>query len=80
MPPAGRVDPYRKFNFIVEIDGSQAAAFAEVSGLESQTAVIEYRTGADVFVRKPPGLTKYSTVVLKRGVTRDPTSGTGERR
>ncbi len=71
MPPAGRVDPYRKFNFIVEIDGIQAAAFAEVSGLESETAVVEYRTGADAFVRKLPGLTKYSNVVLKRGVTRD---------
>ena len=70
MPPAGRVDPYRKFNFIVEIDGIQAAAFAEVSGLESETAVIEYRTGADFLTRKLPGLTKYGNVVLKRGVTR----------
>ena len=71
MPPAGRVDPYRNFNFIVEIDGIQAAAFAEASGLDSETAVIEYRTGADRVVRKLPGLTKYANVVLKRGITRD---------
>jgi len=71
MPPAGRVDPYRNFNFIVELDGIPAAVFAEASGLESETAVIEYRTGADRVVRKLPGLTKYANIVLKRGVTRD---------
>jgi phage tail-like protein len=44
-----------------------------VSGLESETAVIEYRTGADnpTTVRKLPGLTKYPNIVLKRGLTRD---------
>lgn len=43
-----------------------------MSGLESETAVIEYRTGADpTTVRKLPGLTKYPNIVLKRGLTRD---------
>ena len=44
-----------------------------MSGLESETAVIEYRTGADnpTAVRKLPGLTKYANIVLKRGLTRD---------
>ncbi|MDQ4082028.1 MAG: phage tail protein [Actinomycetota bacterium] len=72
MPPAGgRADPFASFNFIVEINGIQAASFAEVSGLESETAVIEYRTGADLTLRKLPGLTKYTNITLKRGVTQD---------
>ena len=56
----------------MEIDGIPAAAFASASGLESETAVIEYRTGVDATtVRKLPGLTKYANIVLKRGLTRD---------
>ena len=48
------------------------AAFSSVSGLESETAVVEYRTGAEPNrVRKLPGLTKYANIVLKRGLTRD---------
>jgi phage tail-like protein len=68
-----RDDPYKGFNFLVEIDGISVAAFCEVSGLESETAVIEYRNGSDRAntVRKLPGLTKYANIVLKRGVTQD---------
>jgi phage tail-like protein len=68
-----RDDPYKGFNFIVEIDGISVAAFCEVSGLASETAVIEYRNGSDRAntVRKLPGLTKYANIVLKRGVTQD---------
>ena len=29
-------NPYSAFNFIVEIDGAQIAAFQEVSGLDSE--------------------------------------------
>jgi phage tail-like protein len=68
-----RDDPYKGFNFLVEIDGISVAAFCEVSGLASETAVIEYRNGSDRAntVRKLPGLTKYANIVLKRGVTQD---------
>jgi phage tail-like protein len=63
-------DPYGAFNFIVEIAGGGVAGFAEVGGLESQTDIIEYRAGDDVgTVRKLPGLTKYSNLTLKRGLT-----------
>jgi phage tail-like protein len=69
-PP--RRDPYKVFRFRVEIDGLTAAAFSEVSGLESETTVIEYRAGTDPnLARKLPGLTKYPNIVLKRGVTQD---------
>jgi phage tail-like protein len=66
-----RDDPYRAFNFRVEIDGITVAAFSEVSGLESETAVIEYRAGDEKrsAARKLPGLTKYANIVLRRGVT-----------
>jgi phage tail-like protein len=67
-----RHDPYKVFKFRVEIDGLTAAAFTEVSGLESETVVVEYRAGTDPnFARKLPGLTKYSNIVLKRGITQD---------
>ena len=68
-----RDDPYKGFNFLVEIDGTSVVAFCEVSGLASETAVIEYRNGSDRSntVRKLPGLTKYANIVFKRGVTQN---------
>ena len=72
MAPPQRDDPYKAFNFIVEIDGIARAGFSEVSGLESETTVIEYRVGGEPnAVRKLPGLTKYANIVLRRGVTQD---------
>lgn len=70
--PQQRDDPYKAFSFVVEIDGIERAAFSEVSGLESETAVVEYRVGSELnTVRKLPGLTKYANIVLRRGVTKD---------
>lgn len=67
---AGRPDPYRNFNFRVEIDGTQVAGFSECSGLDTEVAVIEYREGDDkAGIRKLPGLAKFGNVVLKRGIT-----------
>jgi phage tail-like protein len=72
MPSPKRHDPYKNFNFLVEIDGITRAAFSEVGGLESETAVIEYRVGGEPnTVRKLPGLTKYANLVLRRGITKD---------
>jgi phage tail-like protein len=71
--PIKRVDPYANFNFLVEIDGIARGGFSECSGLEVSVGVIEYREGTDKpnTVRKLPGLIKYSSIVLKRGVTQD---------
>ena len=67
-----RDDPYKGFNFRVEIEGVSLAAFSEVAGLESETAVIEYRVGGETnTVRKLPGLTRYANIVLRRGITQD---------
>jgi phage tail-like protein len=66
----GRVDPYRGFNFLVEIDGITQAGFQEVSGLDASTDAVDYREGADPnHARKLTGLNKYSAITLKRGVT-----------
>lgn len=66
-----RDNPYSNLNFIVLIDGQEAAAFSEVSGLDSENTPIEYREGADATnaMRKLPGVEKYSNVTLKRGIT-----------
>ena len=65
-----RNDPYGAFNFIVEIDGIAVAGFSECSGLSAETAVIEYREGNEPMrVRKLAGLTKFTAITLKRGVT-----------
>ncbi|HKQ79333.1 MAG TPA: phage tail protein [Blastocatellia bacterium] len=67
---AGRVDPYRGYNFLVEIDGITQAGFQEVSGLDSSTDPVDYREGSDPnHVRKLTGLNKFSPVTLKRGIT-----------
>ena len=70
MPTGARVDPFRNFNFRVEIDGITQAAFAECSGFGSTNDPIEYREGTDrTTVRKLPGLTKYTNITLKWGLT-----------
>jgi phage tail-like protein len=74
MPPTGtRNDPYRTFNFRLEIDGTSVAGFRECSGLTFTTDPVEYREGTDVLLspRKLPGLTKYANIVCKRGETQD---------
>jgi phage tail-like protein len=71
MAPPSRNDPYTGFNFRVEIDGINVAAFTEVSGLASETDVIDYREGGDSIVRLLPGITTYRPIVLRRGITND---------
>lgn len=72
MATAKRVDPYVNYNFLVEIDGITRAAFQECNGFDSTIDVIEHREGGEnTTPRKLPGMTKYSNLVLKRGVTDD---------
>jgi phage tail-like protein len=67
------VQPFRNFNFRVEIDGIAEAQFAEVIVPTASIAVVEYREGADKVsrTRKLPGRTSVSNAVLKRGITSD---------
>ena len=65
-------DPYGNFNFTIEIDGIERAAFQECSGFDSTIDVIEHREGGEnTTLRKLPGLTKYSNITLKWGMTND---------
>jgi phage tail-like protein len=72
MAVGDRKDPYRAYNFRVEIDGITRAGFREVSGLDSGQDAIAYREGSDPLTeRKLPGLVKYSNITLKWGITDD---------
>ncbi len=73
MATGERRDPYRAFNFQLEIDNVPLGAFSEVSGLTAEGDAVDYREGTDLQsnVRKLPGLRKYSNLTLKRGYTQD---------
>jgi phage tail-like protein len=73
MPDGKRNDPYGQFNFLIEIDGVVKGGFSEVSGLTTDTNIIEYREGNEGqgTTRKLPGLMKYNNIMLKRGWTND---------
>ena len=67
-----RVDPYlaNRFKIVVEIDGVEEAGFAECSGLTVETEIEERREGGvNQYVHRLPRGSKYSNIVLKRGVT-----------
>jgi phage tail-like protein len=65
-----RVDPYRNYPFQVEIDGLTLGGFSECTGFGSSVDPTEYREGNEVpTVRKLPGMTKYTNITLKFGLT-----------
>jgi phage tail-like protein len=61
--------PLPKFHFKVTVDGGMSASFQEVSGLDTEVDVVEYRHGdsPDFSTIKMPGLRKASDVTLKKG-------------
>jgi phage tail-like protein len=64
-----RANPYGVFNFRVEFDNGVVGTFSEVTGLDSEQGVIEYRTGEDPPVmQQHPGIAKFAHVVCKRGI------------
>jgi phage tail-like protein len=68
----GNPDPYRGYRFRIELDGVERGGFQECSGLDFSQDPIEYREGPDpLYPRKLPGLTKYSNLTLKWGITKD---------
>ena len=70
MPGARPLPPYQTFNFAVEIEGLLVGGFTEVSGLESEVEVEEYREGGvNGFVHKLPGRTSHANLVLTHGLT-----------
>ena len=70
MATGDRVDPYKDFRFLVEIDNIVQAGFTECSGFGSDVEVVDYREGGDsATVRKLPGKTSYPDITLKWGLT-----------
>jgi phage tail-like protein len=66
-----RTDPYLSFNFLVEIEGVVTGGFSEVTGLQAETEIKEYREGGlNEYMHRLAGPTRYaSNLVLKRGLT-----------
>ncbi|MAR90926.1 MAG: phage tail protein [Pseudomonadota bacterium] len=69
-----RETPYSVFNYLVNLDdgseGGVAGGFSEVSGLNAEVTVAEYRNGNSPvnYVTKIPAIHKAGDVTLKRGV------------
>lgn len=61
--------PLPVFHFQVEWGGTNLG-FSEVSGLNIETQVIEYRDGTlrEYSAMKMPGIPKYGNITLKRGI------------
>ncbi len=63
------------YNFLLEISGitgdtkTIVGGFKTVSGMDSETEVIEFKQGNDSVVRKKPGRTTYANITLERGFT-----------
>lgn len=58
----------------LEVDSITEGVFKEVSGIGSETEVIENRVSGkngNLIVQKIPGALKWSNIVLRRGVTDD---------
>jgi phage tail-like protein len=66
---------YGSYYFLLEIQGVISdnkiivGGFKSVSGMDSETEIIEFKQGNDLIVRKKPGRTTYSNIVLERGYT-----------
>ena len=64
-------DPYRAYNFKLEIQGVTEAHFTEVSDMQAQVKAIAYREGGNSqVVHYVPGQTEYGAVTLSYGLTR----------
>jgi phage tail-like protein len=65
----GNVWPLPKFYFSVNIDGTDYP-FQEVSGLETETQILEYRhsNSKQFSTIKMPGIQKVGNITLKKGI------------
>ena len=70
---AEREDPLVAFKFGLEIEGKLGGFFSSVSGIGSESEVIEQKISnpetGETLIRKIPGRLSWTEVSLKRGVT-----------
>ncbi len=65
-------DAYLVHRFAIELESVNVAEFGELSGLQAQTEVFEYKEGGvNDYSHKLPGRTTYTNVTLKWGSTDD---------
>jgi phage tail-like protein len=62
-------DPFRGYNFRVEIQGVGDTAFTECTGMGAEVQVIRYAEGRSPVVRRVPGPVEYADITLRRGLT-----------
>ncbi len=69
---ASREDPLVSFHFMIDVQGQIKGYFTEVSGLGSESEVMEHKVvnekGIEI-VKKIPGRLKWGDITLKRGIT-----------
>ena len=76
---------FGSYHFLLEIQGIIkdtkiiVGGFKSVSGMDSETEIVEFKQGNDMVVRKKPGRTTYANIVLERGFTAPTTCGSGAR-
>ncbi|RLA83725.1 MAG: phage tail protein [Epsilonproteobacteria bacterium] len=61
--------PLLNYRYRVEISGLVVAGFSEVSGLEQEIEVEEFKEGGSDFVHHFPKGIKHSNLILKRGLS-----------
>jgi phage tail-like protein len=63
-------DPFRVFNYLVEMNGVEIGGFASVAGVELKVETDDVREGGvNDFVHKIAKQSTYSNLTLKRGIT-----------
>ncbi len=62
---------YKKFKFVIEIDGVASAAFKTCSELRINAETVQYREGGRLNAHKSPGLVEFPPITLERGKTKD---------
>ena len=69
---ASREDPLVSFHFMIDVQGEIKGYFTEVSGLGSESEIIEQKVvnekGIEI-IKKIPGRLKWGDITLKRGIT-----------
>jgi len=66
---------FGSYHFLLEISGIIddnkviVGGFKTISGMDSETEIVEFKQGNDKVVRKKPGRTTYANIVLERGYT-----------
>lgn len=68
--PRREQDPFGNFRFKLELGDVEVAGFAECTGLNIETKVLEYREGGNnATTLKFPEPASFGNITLKRGVT-----------